>query len=90
MVRLSGELDPVAAAVLRGSLAGVGLDDVDSVLVDCGALTFLDSSGIAELVRLQDRAASAGVDFAMVKVAPAQRTVLEITGLVELLNVADG
>ena len=82
VVRLKGELDCATAPQREDCLRGL---DGQTVTFDFSDVTFLDSSGIGVLVR---RYKSHGPHSVVVRgVAPAQMRVLEITGLVDLLDL---
>jgi anti-anti-sigma factor len=82
VVWLKGELDCATAPQLEGSLRELG---GHTVTIDFSDVTFMDSSGIRVLAA---RWRTHGPDSVVVRgVQPAQMRVLEITGLVDLLNV---
>jgi anti-anti-sigma factor len=49
-------------------------------------LTFIDSSGLAALMRAREAADEAGAAFRVSEPSPALRRIVEITGTVELLR----
>lgn len=57
-----------------------------SILVDIGELRFMDSLGIAALVRAQQDARSLGCGFRVVSMSPAIARLLELTGLAGTLT----
>ncbi len=79
-VGLYGELDVATAPILRERLA----DAYGNVIIDCSALTFLDSSGVAELIMLARRAT-----VIVTKPSNIVRRVVETLGLTEVLGVTD-
>lgn len=88
-IQLQGELDLANAETLERELQAALADGAGRVLVDMGELSFIDSSGIALLVR------TAGVDNGQgrVRFLPSQATavnrVLELTGVAERLPFVD-
>jgi len=59
------------------------------VTLDLSSVTFMDSCAIAVLVKSMNRAARNETAFGIRGVQPAQRQLLEITGLFDLLNIDD-
>lgn len=87
-VRLTGELDSHACAELEQAV-DVQLDEPSrSMAVDAGELTFLDSSGLRELLRLRQRVEQSGGTFRFTAVSHQVRRVLEITDLLEEFGVS--
>ena len=79
-VAVSGEVDIETAPRLRRTLvdaAGAG----QPVVVDLGAVTFMDSSGLAALIVAQRAATAAGSTIELENVPPAVRRLLSLTGM---------
>lgn len=55
--------------------------------LDLAGVTFIDSSGLAALVRLVRSASSAGRDLEIVRVQDSVRLAMEITGLYSVLPI---
>ena len=87
-VVLSGELDAHTAAVV-GAAVDPELEQagLSGVVVDSGELSFMDSAGISELLRIQRVLADRGASIRVENAGPTVRRVLEITGLLEILDV---
>jgi anti-anti-sigma factor len=85
-VRLWGDLDAGSASDLDRELARVasGLGPGERVVVDARSLTFVDSAGIAALVRGRAAVRRNGGRFRLVA-SEALRRLLELTGTDELL-----
>ena len=84
VVSLSGECD----LTVRDELASALLDAVDRsrvVVVDLAALTFLDSSGIHELVTARHAARQRDGQLSVRNATGVVATVLELTGVGKLL-----
>lgn len=79
---LRGELDVAHAASVAASLAVIASRDCE-VIVDLAGLEFMDSSGLAALVRARKHAQHAGKDLLLA--APQQQVLrlLTVTRLVE-------
>jgi len=81
VVHVEGEIDSFVARAFNEVL-----DDVPGPLtVDCAAVTFLDSAGVAVLVRQYQQRCEEGDGFRLVNLGRPVRRVLEITGLLDLL-----
>ncbi|MEU4693867.1 STAS domain-containing protein [Actinoplanes sp. NPDC023714] len=88
LVMLAGELDGEEVAPLQDVIAGVvHRCGTTPVQVDAAGLTFLDSSGIRALLRCRRVCHQAGSRFAMPAVSENVFQVLEITGLLDILEV---
>jgi len=88
VVTVSGEVDVATAPALRDRLddiigAGVG----GAVVVDLGAVTFIDSTGLGVLIGARKRCADEGRDLRVVVGEPRILKVFEITGLTELFSI---
>ena len=87
-VRLIGELDLDGTAKATEALVEHAGTAVTAVVVDAGALTFLDSSGLRVLLHAREELQTAGVTLSLENaIGPVQR-VLEMTGTLELLSGA--
>jgi anti-sigma B factor antagonist len=83
---LAGEIDLASAPTLRACLDDVG-PEWKKVRLDFARVTFLDSSGIAVLIRAYQRCRDAGQAFEVRNTLPPVRRALEITGVPELFLV---
>src|SRR5919108_3184488 len=66
LVTLSGELDVVCADVFRRKFVDVTDDEPERVVIDLRGLTFLDSTGLALLLRVNEMSQDLGFALAMV------------------------
>jgi len=83
---LRGEIDLATVPALRAELARYVDDGVD-LLVDCRHLTFLDSSGVAELVAARQALEARGHNMLLINVAGTPRRVLEVLNLTDWLSL---
>jgi len=84
-VVLAGELDASSCEALRESLAEVP-PDCDQVTLDLAGVTFMDSTGVAEIIRTAQRL---GPERRVVRLRnphPHVERLLELTGLTDLLG----
>ena len=88
-VSLSGELDMANVEEVEGPLRDVTRLGFREVVLDLRGLTFLDSSGIALLVRWQRLAHADGFRFGVVLGDGRVRRPLEITGVLGTLDLVD-
>lgn len=86
---VEGELDLASSPTLEQELERVQDADVDLLIVDLRALRFMDSTGLHALVKANKRAADAGRRFAVVKGGAQIQRLLNLTGVGELLLIAD-
>jgi anti-anti-sigma factor len=87
VVRCVGDLDFATQRVVHSDLADAMSEGDGPVVADCQNVTFLDSSGLRELVWA--RLAAAGRSFSVENPSVAARRTLERTGLTDMLNVRD-
>jgi anti-sigma B factor antagonist len=86
VVVLRGELDVTEAASVAAALTEVAARE-RQIIVDLAGLEFIDSSGLAALVRVRKHARHAGGDLLLA--APQQQVlrVLAVTRLIEVFSV---
>lgn len=85
VITVRGELDFPCADVLRVALTAA-LDRAPATLtLDVERLTFIDSTGLAVLVHAWRRGQEAGVPVTLRAVPPFLTSILDITGVGELL-----
>jgi anti-anti-sigma factor len=82
---LRGEFDLTGIEVFDDAVASV--TPRDSLVVDLGELTFLDSSGLGAFVALYERALSEGWSLVLSAPQPSVASVLRISGLAERLTI---
>ena len=87
-VALCGELDAhtttTVADVVDRAISG---NDLSAVVFDARELSFMDSAGISELLRIQRSLSEGGVSIRLEGAGTTVRRVLEITGLLETFGV---
>ena len=86
VLRVAGEIDMASADEFRDRLLAC-LERSDSLEVDMAGVKFIDSSGLAALVRLRTEAEIAGKDVALVNVSSSTARLLELTGLHALFGI---
>ncbi|MFF4193733.1 STAS domain-containing protein [Nonomuraea sp. NPDC001831] len=84
---LSGDLDYESVSRLGDLPIPAGCTAID---VDLSRLTFVDSSGLAGLVRLQLRAADAGAEVRVVALTPYLRSLFLLTAIDRLFSLPPG
>jgi anti-sigma B factor antagonist len=77
VARLTGELDLATASVLESCLRDVP----GSVVLDCHALRFIDSSGLSVIVAAHRRREQTGDRLSIRGLSAALRQTFELTGL---------
>ena len=85
VLRLSGELDLSTIQEVRSAADELIDDAPESVVVDLAEVTFMDSSGIALLLRIAGRVPRTELR----NPSPMVRRVLEMTGLTEMLPIVE-
>jgi anti-sigma B factor antagonist len=87
IIELIGELDLDGAPRLEEALRDAEAGDATSIVVDLGALEFIDSTGLRLLVMAAER--SQGGRFSLLRGPKQVHRVFEITDLVDRLPFAD-
>ena len=85
---LNGELDLVSAPALQAALERV--EPGQHVILDFGGVRFMDSTGLNLIVQQWNRMEQSGGSLRLRRVAFPVRHVVEITGLIQLLQPDDG
>jgi len=86
VVSVTGEIDLSTSPALRASLEDA-IAKNSSVVVDLSGVTFLDSTGLGDLVRAREALLSKDGQLHLVVTQPRIRRVLEITGLNEVFYI---
>lgn len=88
-VRIVGELDLATAPQLDRMLQDVASNGHGRVLIDLDGVKFMDSTGLASIVRAQRHADSNGHRVALRAGSPQVQRLFEITGMLDLLIFED-
>jgi len=86
VLRLSGELDVFSNTMLRGMVQDEPLLH-DVLVLDLGAITFMDSSGIASLVFSMRNAADRDAELVLVADTPHIVRLIRMAGLHKIVRV---
>jgi len=91
LVAFRGELDLVTVSKVAEVLDGLEpqAGGVRHVVLDLRGLTFMDSSGLHELIRQNEFARSNRHNLAVVRGTPAIQRVLEVSGVEHMLVLVD-
>ncbi|MDQ1447103.1 MAG: anti-sigma factor antagonist [Actinomycetota bacterium] len=81
VLAITGEIDLSSATRFAQELASLLADEDDAVRVDLSAVTFLDSSGVRELLAANRQAVAAGTQLQLANPSAPCRRVLEISGV---------
>jgi anti-anti-sigma factor len=85
---MEGEFDLAAAAALREQLEAARLSTERGVVCDFTEVTFVDSSGLRELLRASRAFGQEGKGFVLAAPQPAVIRLLELTGVTEAIETA--
>jgi anti-sigma B factor antagonist len=88
VVTVRGEVDLATASELESSVQRAFAVAPESVLLDLGGLTFIDSSGLRVLVSLSNEARAREAKLALRNVPRHAERVLDLTGLSEFFDRA--
>jgi anti-sigma B factor antagonist len=87
-VRLCGELDMASRATVEVELMAHLVPSL-TLLIDCESLTFCDSSGLATLIAVREKAATESATVRLDNLAPNVVRVLRATALMEAFGVEE-
>jgi anti-sigma B factor antagonist len=87
VVTVVGELDMATAPRLRQALVEATGHGARGVVVDLGAVDFLDSTGLGVLLGAVKRIRGVGGDLVLARAAPQVARVFEVTRLIEILPI---
>jgi len=87
---VAGEVDMSTVQPLRSAIVDVLDRGAPELVVDLDAVTFLDSTGISVLVLGRRTATGTGTRYRVVNARDMVARVLEVTGVRDYLNEADG
>ena len=88
LLTLAGDFDGAAAEAFRAAYEQTPVP-WECVAIDMRDVAFMDSSGLHELVRLNERARALGLEVRLVRPSPAVMRLLELTGLESQFAVRD-
>lgn len=88
IVGVRGDVDLATAPALQREVFATLALPIRGVVVDLGYCTFIDSSGVAVLVAVRNRAVERRIEFRLTSVPRQVRVVLELSGLTEEFGLA--
>jgi anti-sigma B factor antagonist len=89
IVKLTGEFDIACEEYFEAALRPLE-EPGSSVVVDLSALTFMDSTGLNQLIAAHERSGRRGFRLAIVPGDAHIRRTFELTGLDRILPMVDG
>lgn len=89
-VDISGDVDAATAETWkRAGLQLIEAHDASPVLLDLGAVSFIDSTGLSMLLAIRNAAMTSGRAMRLVNVPNHVRRLFAITGLTDVLTPED-
>jgi anti-anti-sigma factor len=89
VVMVCGELDLASSATLEEALAEAEGSDLEPLILDLRKVDFMDSSGLAVVVKSHQRAQKAGRPFAVVNGSSQVQRLLSVTGVDDRIIVVE-
>jgi anti-anti-sigma factor len=86
VLAVSGDLDIAGVEEFLAHAERLLATRAATVELDLSGMTFIDSSGLGALVRLQRSALASGQELRLVDVPPSVVRILELTGLADLFT----
>lgn len=87
VISVGGRLDTNTSPEFEGAIAPVLASAVSHIKLDCGALDYVSSSGLRQLLRIQKNIAQKKGVLRLVGLKPAIREVLDVTGFSMLFRI---
>jgi anti-sigma B factor antagonist len=78
---LGGEIDLASAPALEGAFREAEISRPSRIVLDLGALDFIDSTGIHLLIHAQQRAAADGRQLVLIRVPAHAQRLFRLTGI---------
>ena len=87
LIGLAGELDLASGPTLEAELERISPEDTRLVVLDLRRLEFMDSTGLAIIVRAHQRLGEADCELCLVRGTPQVQRLLDLTGVAERLRL---
>lgn len=87
VVQVVGDIDLSRSNEFQQSLLGVLDQRPDRMVIDLGGVPYMDSSGVASLVKLLGRARKCGTAIYLVQLRERVRSIFEITRLDNVFTI---
>jgi anti-sigma B factor antagonist len=84
---IAGDVDLATAPIVINKVESLFREPIARLALDLGGVTFLDSSGIAALLKARTLSVEQGVPFTIASVSTTAKTVIGTAGLVELFGM---
>ena len=88
-VRLAGEFDLSSHDMFQRAVEDGDHEFPSAIVLDLQGLTFIDSTGLRQIVALWERSRQEGFDFAVVPGNPQVQRAFVLTGLDQVLPMAE-
>jgi anti-sigma B factor antagonist len=89
VVALSGDIGIGDAATTWERVRRVLASGPRAVILDLGAVTFMDSTGLGTLLRIANECPPRGIRLTVRAASPAVRRLMEITGTDDIFSLED-
>lgn len=87
VVRPEGNIDVTNSETFRQEMCDVLSKDVSTVLINCEAITFMDSSGLSAMVMSLKLAKELGVRLALCSVSEQAGMLFQLTGMDQVFEI---
>jgi anti-anti-sigma factor len=87
VLAMAGELDLESSATLEEVLGTVDVPEPELLILDLREVEFMDSSGLAVVVKAHQQALDAGQRFGVINGSPQVQRLLALTGMDERMTV---
>jgi anti-anti-sigma factor len=87
VLSIAGDVDLATAPIVLNKIESLFREPIAALALDLAAVTFLDSSGIAALLKAHTLAVEHGVPIAFASVSPEVRRIVRSTGVADVLGL---
>ena len=87
VVRVVGDIDLNSSTEFQEALLGLLAQGPQNIILNLREVPYMDSSGVASLVKLLSRARKAGATVSLVELTDRTRSLLEITRLDSVFDI---
>jgi anti-sigma B factor antagonist len=89
VVSVAGDIDLHRSAALQQALLGLLDENPAKIVVDLSSVPYMDSSGVASLVKLLSRTRKLGVTLVLLSPSQKVKSIFEITRLNSVFTITD-
>jgi anti-anti-sigma factor len=87
VLAVCGEVDVATAPLLHREACGALAPPIEELVLNLGSVSFMDSSGLRAMTRIQGAASERHISFALTAVPPCVQRILQVTNMDEFFDI---